>query len=223
MLSRFVLAAVFAALAVASGFASGNKVSSVVHDEATITIRVPVAIVGADAALVRRWEQAIDRLWNRGNDGRAFTVCGRDVRVDAQWVLHGLAPQPQSSHLVIVQAVKPGQNYVSTVWHSLGTSPSYSPRTGYWGSHIDDGTAAHEFGHLLGLLDEYVETDANANGSRAPGERPMPDVGRHPDAPFSLMAADRGAVLLRHVREALRIHGAERLMACLDDERRTKN
>ena len=111
------------------------------------------------------------------------------------------------SHLVIVQQVRPNEQFVSSVWHALGSSPAYSARTGYWGSNMEGIIAAHEFGHLLGLLDEYVEADGNANGLREPGERPVPDIARYPDASFSLMAGERGVVLARHIDEILRIHG----------------
>jgi hypothetical protein len=96
----------------------------------------------------------------------------------------------------------------------LGTAPTYASRTGFWGSNTDAATAAHEFGHLLGLFDEYVENDANRNGLREPGETPVPDENRYRDAWLSLMAHERGSVLQRHVREILRMHGAEAALSC---------
>jgi hypothetical protein len=115
---------------------------------------------------------------------------------------------------VVVRDVRPGEQYVSSVWHALGTSPSYSARTGYWGSNMDGDTAAHEFGHLLGLLDEYVESHFDDNGHREPGDGPRPDVDRHPDAWFSVMARERGTVLRRHIREVLRMHATPDVLAC---------
>jgi hypothetical protein len=103
---------------------------------------------------------------------------------------------------------------MSRVWHALGTAPTYSSRTGFWGSNTDAATAAHEFGHLLGLLDEYEENDTNANGLREPGEKPLPDERRFADAWLSLMAHERGSVLSRHVREAVRLHTTDSTAAC---------
>jgi hypothetical protein len=100
------------------------------------------------------------------------------------------------------------------VWHALGSSPAYSSRTGFWGSNTDVATAAHEFGHLLGLFDEYEERDTNANGLREPGETPVPNERRYPDAWLSLMAHEAGSVLQRHVREAVRMHDTSNALAC---------
>jgi hypothetical protein len=164
-------------------------------------------VVGADAAVLADWVRAIDRVWNRGNDGQPFLHCGRAVVIDARFAAVATASAVRDAHLVIVRQPAPGESYVSSVWHALGTSPAYSARTGYWSQTMDGATAAHEFGHLLGLLDEYTESDSNRNGLREPGERPSPDVRRHPDAWFSLMATERGGVLQRHIAEIVRMHG----------------
>jgi hypothetical protein len=192
--------------------AGGNAVSTIVTSDAVIVINVPIEVLGGNDELIERWKQGIDQTWNRGNDGRPFRVCGRDVLFNALF-----APRPlhktltRDAHVVVVENVEPGQSYISRVWHALGTSPAYSARTGFWGSDTDGATAAHEFGHLLGLLDEYIETET---GLRAPGQRPVPDEARFPDAWRSLMAQERGSVLERHVREIIRIHGASRVLSC---------
>jgi hypothetical protein len=191
-----------------------DTVSSLEVTRDSVTVTVPINIVGVDATTLARWAAAIDRVWNRGNQGQPFSYCGRTVTFDARFAVQATTPASRSSHLVLVRQVKPGDAFVSSVWHALGTSPRYSPRTGYWASDLDDDTVAHEFGHLLGLLDEYIENDANQNGMREPGERPVPDVARHPDAWFSLMAGERGVVLRRHVLEVLRMHGIQDALTC---------
>jgi hypothetical protein len=205
--SRSLLVALLCAGASSSLWARANPVSTITIDDDRIVITVPIAV------LVARWAEGIDRTWNRGNDGGAFSVCGRAVVFNAQFTLRrspdALNPD---AHVVVVEEVKPGHTHISRVWHALGTSPTYSVRTGFWGSNADAATAAHEFGHLLGLLDEYVEGEG---GMRAPGERPVPNESRYPDAWLSLMAQEHGSVLERHVREVVRIHGAERALPCL--------
>jgi hypothetical protein len=194
-------------------WARGNAVSTIIIEDDRIVVNVPIAVLGGNDALVARWQQGIEHTWNRGNDGGAFTVCGRAVVFNAQFTRRqspdALNPD---AHVVIVENVKPGQTHISRVWHALGTAPTYSVRTGFWGSNADAATAAHEFGHLLGLLDEYVEGES---GLRAPGERPVPNEARYPDAWLSLMAQEHGAVLARHVREVVRIHDAARALTCL--------
>lgn len=209
-----LLVGVFLPVGLAARAAATHTVSWLAVGEATLTLNVPVDIAGADPARVDRWEEAIALAWNRGNDGRPFSVCGRQVRVKPRFSLRAAAQPSPHAHLVIVRAVGAGQPFVSSVRHALGTSPSYSPRTGVWSHTIDAATAAHEFGHLLGLPDEYVENDANDNGVREPGEDPTPDVVRYPDAWFSLMARDGGSVLPRHIREIVRIHGGDDALTC---------
>ncbi|HUE85747.1 MAG TPA: hypothetical protein VMO26_06680 [Vicinamibacterales bacterium] len=192
--------------------ASVNSVSTVIVGDDAIVINVPIEVLGADEALVARWKHSIEQVWNLGNNGKPFSVCGRAVVFNPQFTLRRTGETLTSdAHIVIVEVVKPGQRYISRVWHALGTSPTYSARTGFWGSDTDGATAAHEFGHLLGLLDEYVESET---GMRAPGERPFPDEARFPDAWLSLMAHEHGSVLGRHVREIIRIHGAQDALAC---------
>lgn len=216
MPARRVLAPVFIAFILAAAdtalLARGNTISTVVVDDHRITINVPIEVVGGDAVTVARWQRGINRVWNAGNNGGPFEICGRRVVFNAQFTLkpseHALS---RTAHVVIVDEVQPGQSYISRVWHALGTSPTYSVRTGFWGDDTNAAIAAHEFGHLLGLFDEYVE---NANGLRAPGERPVPDEARFPDAWLSLMAQEHGSVLERHVREIIRIHGAGHVLSC---------
>jgi hypothetical protein len=194
---------------------TGTAISSMRVDAATITIDVPIEVVGGTDEMLALWWSAIDTVWNRGNDNRAFRICGRDVVFNARFLRRPAEGQvPRNVHVVVVEDVAPGERYVSRVWHALGTSPAYSSRTGFWGSTTDPATAAHEFGHLLGLLDEYEENDTNANGLREPGETPLPNEKRFSDAWLSLMAQERGSVLWRHIREVVRMHTLEGTPAC---------
>jgi hypothetical protein len=191
------------------------SISWMVADATSITINVPIEVVGGSDEMIAMWKRGIDETWNRGNDGRPFEVCGRTVTFNANFVRRPEDGQvPRNVHVVVVEDVAPGEPYMSRVWHALGTSPAYSSRTGFWGSNTDAATAAHEFGHLLGLLDEYEENDANANGLREPGETPLPNVRRFPDAWLSLMAHEEGSVLHRHIREVVRMHTTDTSFRC---------
>lgn len=190
-------------------------ISWMVVDTTTITINVPIEVVGGSDEMISAWQRGIEDTWNHGNDGRPFEVCGRKVMFNANFVRRPADGQvPRHVHVVVVEDVAPGEPYMSRVWHALGTSPAYSSRTGFWGSNTDAATAAHEFGHLLGLLDEYEENDANRNGLREPGEKPLPNERRFPDAWLSLMAQEGGSVLYRHIREVVRMHTTDAVASC---------
>lgn len=178
--------------------APSDNVSSLSVTGNSITLTIPVNIVNVEPAVLADWQRSIDRAWNHGNDGGSFSHCGKPVIFDARFTPQPVARPSATSHLVIVSNVKPGEQYVSSVWHTLGTSPSYSPRTGYWASNMDGATSAHEFGHLLGLLDEYGQNDSH----------------RYRDAAVSLMATERGVVLDRHIREIIRMHGGDAALTC---------
>ena len=191
-----------------------DSISSLSVKNDAIVIAVPTTVVGGNDGLVSRWERAIERVWNRGNDGRPFVVCGRPVRFEPRFAHIGSPPAAPNSHLVMVETVRGRGPFVSSVSYELGTSPSYSPRAGSWASEMNDATVAHEFGHPLGLLDEYVVHEPSRNRRRQQDEVPRPNLAQYPDASFSLMAVERGVVLARHVREIIRMHGGEHLLAC---------
>lgn len=209
------LSLVAAAAVSTAAIGAGNVVSRLAVDDTSITITVPIQIVGATDATIALWQHGIDDTWNRGRNGRPFEICGRQVHFKPEFLpMMATVPRPRLAHLVFVQDVAPGQLFVSSVWHALGSSPADSARTGFWGSNISPETAAHEFGHLLGLLDEYRENDLNGNGVRDIGESPVPDLVRFPDASRSLMAVDAGVVLDRHIRDILRMHGLADAITC---------
>lgn len=186
---------------------------AVADDE--IRIIVPIEIEGGSDALVAKWSDAVDAAWNRGNAGEPFAYCGRPVRfVPVFKVLAADGIGDPGYHSLGVLEVRPGQYFVSNVLHTRGTSPTEVNRNGFIASNASDATVAHEFGHYLGLPDEYVENDANGNGVRDPGEVTTPNTAVYPDAADSLMATTTGHVFSRQIEAALKEHGIDEQLQC---------
>lgn len=180
-----------------------------------IRVVVPMEVDGGSDEVVSRWSDAIDRAWNRGNGGKAFEYCGRPVTfVPVFKVMGDDGNVDPGYHLLVVQPVRAGQYFVSTVFHTRGTAPTEVNRNGFVASNASDAEVAHEFGHYLGLPDEYVENDANGNGVREPSEATTPNTAVYPDAAGSLMATQSGHVIDRHVDAALEEHGIDDQLQC---------
>lgn len=175
------------------------------------TVRVPIDLVWDDPRLGESWRKAIKSYWNNGPWLGRFKYCGRSVEFvpEIQVIPAGGKLRPEAA-TIRVKRLRPGQEYTSHVrWGSSGFDPARNSR-GEWGSNEDDATIAHEFGHLLGLLDEYDEHDANGNGVRDPGEYTTPKPGFE----GSIMAEQAGKVVQGLVDEAMRRSGVDCKTSC---------
>ena len=180
-----VLTAAFALVLLSTGGASvradttftpsGAVTFKVDHDKKTITATVKLAFYNrscragqsceASAADVARIVRAIERMWNTGQKVKCYTF---EVKVDARSVADqsGAGQNEVDVGLdygpVAVRAFVHGEHHVSTTTSPLSNSPDdrvdpvhdpASPTT--WPSNTYDQTYAHEFGHILGLDDNY--------------------------------------------------------------------
>jgi hypothetical protein len=208
-------ATVLSLLAGAAHLAPLLAASSLVVEPDAIRVIVPIEVDGGSDALLSRWSDAIDRAWNQGNDGGRFEYCGRPVTFVPMFkVMAADGNADAGYHLLVVQEVRPGQYFVSNVSHTRGTNPTESNRNGFIASNASDAVVAHEFGHYLGLDDEYVERDANGNGVRDAGETTSPNTALYADAATSLMATVQGEVLERQVDAALDEHDISKQLQC---------
>jgi len=192
-----------------------DAASSLEVGDREITIIVPLEVEGANDDLTGAWMDAIDAAWNKGNKGRAFEYCGRAVRfvpIFKQIAASGTGDP--GYHGLFVVPVRPGQYFVSKVFHQAGSSPTSTNRNGFIADTASAATVAHEFGHYLGLDDEYVVIDQNGNGVRDEGDTTRPNTAAHADAAGSLMGTLDGAVLQRHIDAALEEHGIGDALQC---------
>ena len=83
------------------------SISWMVVDSSTITINVPIEVVGGTDDMLAIWARGIDDTWNRGNDGRPFEVCGRKVIFNATFHRRPKDAQvPRNVHVVVVEEVE---------------------------------------------------------------------------------------------------------------------
>ena len=119
---------------------------------------VKIDLFHDDPALAGKWKEAITDVWNdEPGLGRRWKYCDRPVEFvpDIRVFPAGAKGRPDA-HKIRVKLLPPGRDIVSKVrWSSKKFDPNGNS-TGVWGSNESDDTIAHEFGHLLGLIDEYV-------------------------------------------------------------------
>jgi hypothetical protein len=141
---------------------------------------------------------------------------------DIQPIATGMKGRAKANKITM-QLLPPGKAFISNVRHppGFGSARNFG---GTWGSTVGDATIAHEFGHLLGLPDEYEwlpYTDTDGDGRWGVGEPANDDLNHngvrdpeeptHPKAEFadppSIMAEHGGRVLQGHIDEILRARG----------------
>ena len=214
------IAIVAVGLTAALPAAASNQVDT--SNPNKIVIKVPIDLVGGEDYIAKRWNTAIKRYWNDGPGLGRWKFCGKSVvfEPDIQPIAAGQKGRPDA-HKIRMRLVPDGVNFISNVRYS-GTFDADTTANGTWGSNVGDPTIAHEFGHLIGLDDEYTWTpftdtdhngrwnpgeplndDLNHNGTRDPGEPTEPIPGFED----SIMAQQSGGVVQRLIDEAMSRNG----------------
>lgn len=176
----------------------------------TITITVKIDLIGGSRRLANRWERAIRGYWNDGPGLGNWEYCGLEVEFvpDIEPVGAGEAGR-MDAHPVFPEAPsRRGSDFIDHVLTPGSYDPTAENAAGFWGTESEDWVIAHEFGHLLGLPDEYEwvqpDDDLNGNGVRDPDE----GVTVSPELQDSLMG-DGGRMHQRYIDTLVSQHLGE--------------
>jgi hypothetical protein len=107
-----------------------------------LIVDIDVKLVGVmpESILVNTWERGIETIWSNAFDIFDGTYL-YDTVFNVDWVSHGY----EADHIVNVRSGSGNTNMLT--WHM--DSPAG------WSNSHHDRIAAHEFGHMFGLYDEY--------------------------------------------------------------------
>jgi hypothetical protein len=159
------------------------------YSRTELRVRVRIRLTGnkATPAHIAIWQNGIDAKWNR-----AFHV-ENDRRIPIVFEPDWNGP---SAHHSIELKDPPVEREDAAHWYA---GPNANPGPGAAQDTTDANTAAHEFGHLIGLADEYNLTagDYQKFTGTAPPAGPAPASGY---STTSVMANITGPVEGRHMR-----------------------
>jgi RHS repeat-associated protein len=140
----------------------------------TINIACTIQIYGADAtnALASKTQNDILRAWSGQTYTDPTTGTVYNVNFDVKVIIYEGVERNES--LFIPETYDPTNrdNFIEVKQTDENTNPSHVWKgdEGVWSTsdlaNFNGFTAAHEFGHLLGLADQYVEGPKDENGNR---------------------------------------------------------
>jgi len=170
------------------------------YNRTELRVKVRIKLTGekATAAHIAIWQNGIAAKWNNAfhvENGRRIPIVFEPV-----W-------SAASAHHAIELHKPPVVREDAANWYA---GPTANPGPGATQDTTDANTAAHEFGHLIGLADEYNLTAADYQKytGTAPPPGPMPASGYDTT---SVMAVITGPVEGRHMRPFVNWLNAHRL------------
>lgn len=179
----------------------------------TITITVPVVVIGRNAEATAKFHtQAFNAAWGKpgGFKHGCFTVVFKlDIKASQN--------EEAGRHTVFRVPLDPGQVWTSEVYRKPGAT-SYTVYTSVNDSLM---TLEHEYGHVLGLPDEYTVHYKDGKRYTRPDPNKVPEYqldGRgnvvlKPGETRSIMA-ERGYVLPRQIATIVKAHVPSEKLKC---------
>jgi hypothetical protein len=183
-----------------------HAANAVAEPDGKIVITVLIDLISPEDGIVEKWDKAIRDYWNDGPGFGYFKYCGRKVQFEPNIQPIAAGQKGRSdAHKIRMKLVADHVYETSFVRGRRVFNPKEN-RTGTWLSNASPQLVAHEFGHLLGLRDEYFHIDTNGNDVREFNERtaPLPEF-----RDGSLMATWHGKILQRHIDQAMANHGVK--------------
>jgi len=124
-----------------SGIFGWNSSYDISFQNQNLILDIDIDLIGDDpgSALISTWEQGIESIWSNAFDIYDGTYL-YDTVFNVDWVNSG------ADHTVTVHSGSGAVNM--TNW--------YTDNPSGWPNNYHDEIAAHEFGHMFGLYDEYI-------------------------------------------------------------------
>lgn len=132
-------------------------------DGEALTISLSIGLRGdsVSSSLIKLWEDGIEGLWGSDRFGHRYEI------------LEGPNAYPIYFDVSFISGANPFADLYVNVVNGTGRSSTrtwYTDMSDSYGNDFLDEMAAHEFGHYLGLIDEYAPV-----GSRCDTTKPLSD------------------------------------------------
>lgn len=125
-----------------SGIYSWNYSYDIAFQSQDLVIDIDICLYNDDpgAAILKQWEDGIEQIWSN-----AFDIVDGDLLYDMAFNVDWVLTPAEADFNVRVVAGNGTSNMLT--W--------YTDDSGGWPDSYLDEIAAHEFGHMMGLYDEY--------------------------------------------------------------------